>query len=301
MIGGDAVIGGRPRERPRDAASAAGARRKAKAKAKGESESRRRRKAKAQTDGAKVPDRNVRLPDERPRLRAHGRAARAGRLRADRRRPRRRRRRHQHLQRARARRGEALHAARRAAQMRRRAAARDPIVAVAGCVAQQEGDALLKRSPGVADVIVGTQAIRRLPMLVDEAVARGRTRRPLVDLDPLRRRVVSAGHRAARRSGEGVRHDHRGLQRVLRLLRRAVHARPRADAAGRRHPRRGPRGGRRPARREVQLLGQIVNHYQAPDDPACDFAALLEAVQRRRRASSGSGSRARIRATSRRA
>jgi tRNA-2-methylthio-N6-dimethylallyladenosine synthase len=26
----------------------------------------------------------------------------------------------------------------------------------------------------------------------------------------------------------------------------------------------------------VQLLGQIVNHYQAPDDPGCDFAALLE-------------------------
>jgi tRNA-2-methylthio-N6-dimethylallyladenosine synthase len=31
-------------------------------------------------------------------------------------------------------------------------------------------------------------------------------------------------------------------------------------------------------RREVQLLGQIVNHYQAPDDPSCDFPALLEAV-----------------------
>jgi tRNA-2-methylthio-N6-dimethylallyladenosine synthase len=31
-------------------------------------------------------------------------------------------------------------------------------------------------------------------------------------------------------------------------------------------------------RREVQLLGQIVNHYQAPDDPRCDFPALLEAV-----------------------
>jgi tRNA-2-methylthio-N6-dimethylallyladenosine synthase len=30
--------------------------------------------------------------------------------------------------------------------------------------------------------------------------------------------------------------------------------------------------------REVQLLGQIVNHYQAPDDRACDFAALLERV-----------------------
>jgi tRNA-2-methylthio-N6-dimethylallyladenosine synthase len=31
--------------------------------------------------------------------------------------------------------------------------------------------------------------------------------------------------------------------------------------------------------REVQLLGQIVNHYQAPDDPACDFAGLLERLQ----------------------
>jgi tRNA-2-methylthio-N6-dimethylallyladenosine synthase len=31
-------------------------------------------------------------------------------------------------------------------------------------------------------------------------------------------------------------------------------------------------------RREVQLLGQIVNHYQAPDDPACDFAELLRRV-----------------------
>ena len=28
----------------------------------------------------------------------------------------------------------------------------------------------------------------------------------------------------------------------------------------------------------MQLLGQIVNHYQAPDDPSCDFPGLLEAV-----------------------
>src|SRR4029077_12924709 len=57
----------------------------------------------------------------------------------------------------------------------------DPIVAVAGCVAQQEGEALLKRSPGVADVIVGTRAIRRLPMLIEQAAAQ---RRPAIDLDP---------------------------------------------------------------------------------------------------------------------
>jgi tRNA-2-methylthio-N6-dimethylallyladenosine synthase len=30
--------------------------------------------------------------------------------------------------------------------------------------------------------------------------------------------------------------------------------------------------------REVQLLGQIVNHYTAPDDPSCDFSGLLEAL-----------------------
>ena len=43
----------------------------------------------------------------------------------------------------------------------------DPIVAVAGCVAQQEGEAIFKRSAGVADIVVGTQQIRRLPMLVE--------------------------------------------------------------------------------------------------------------------------------------
>src|ERR1700674_4928935 len=33
----------------------------------------------------------------------------------------------------------------------------DPIVAVTGCVAQQEGAAILKRAPGVADIVLGTQ------------------------------------------------------------------------------------------------------------------------------------------------
>src|SRR5438046_5728736 len=31
-------------------------------------------------------------------------------------------------------------------------------------------------------------------------------------------------------------------------------------------------------RREVQLLGQIVTQYQAPDEPSCDFTGLLEAI-----------------------
>src|SRR5881397_49712 len=57
----------------------------------------------------------------------------------------------------------------------------DPIVAVAGCVAQQEGERLLRRAPGVTDVIVGTQAIRRLPVLIDQAEAQAA---PAIDLNP---------------------------------------------------------------------------------------------------------------------
>src|SRR5262249_29486420 len=53
----------------------------------------------------------------------------------------------------------------------------DPIVAVAGCVAQQEGDAIFKRAPGVTDIVVGTQAIRRLPVLLEAASQRPAARR----------------------------------------------------------------------------------------------------------------------------
>ena len=45
-----------------------------------------------------------------------------------------------------------------------------PIVAVAGCVAQQEGTQLLRKTNGeLIDVLVGTQALKQLPMLVHEA------------------------------------------------------------------------------------------------------------------------------------
>src|SRR4029453_18979701 len=49
-----------------------------------------------------------------------------------------------------------------------------PVVAVAGCVAQQEGESLLHRTNGhVIDVLIGTQSLKRLPMLVDEARGAG--------------------------------------------------------------------------------------------------------------------------------
>ena len=55
-----------------------------------------------------------------------------------------------------------------------------PVVAVTGCVAQQEGARLLDRSP-LVDVVVGTQALRRLPLLVQQAVE---THQRPVDINP---------------------------------------------------------------------------------------------------------------------
>jgi len=148
-----------------------------------------------------------------------------------------------------------------------------PIVAVTGCVAQQEGTALLKRGRRV-DLVVGTQALDRLPQMVDQHVqdhvARvdinpydnvsfplGVTRRS----DPVKASVTiiegcndfctfcvvpyTRGHERMRPAGEII--------EEVRL----------AAAEG---------------HREVHLLGQIVNHYNAPDKPACDFAGLLELV-----------------------
>jgi tRNA-2-methylthio-N6-dimethylallyladenosine synthase len=151
-----------------------------------------------------------------------------------------------------------------------------PVVAVAGCVAQQEGAAILKRSTAV-DVVIGTQNLKRLPMLVDQASSRLRGAAPIVDLDPLEDISFPLG--IARRADpfkayvtiiEGCNEFcafcvvpyTRGHER-MRPAGEIVDEVQRAVDTG---------------AREVQLLGQIVNHYQAPDDPACDFAALLEGV-----------------------
>jgi tRNA-2-methylthio-N6-dimethylallyladenosine synthase len=151
---------------------------------------------------------------------------------------------------------------------------RRPIVAVAGCVAQQEGRDILSRSK-LVDVIVGTQAVKQLPSLV--ARAEQGSRAPLVDLDP--HEDVSFPFGLTRRDDpvrayvtiiEGCNEfctfcvvpytrGHERMRPVAEIL-----AEVRQAAAT--------------GRREVQLLGQIVNHYQAPDRSDCDFAMLLELV-----------------------
>lgn len=150
----------------------------------------------------------------------------------------------------------------------------DPIVAVAGCVAQQEGAAILKRAPGVTDVIVGTQAIRKLPMLVDQAA---QSRRPALDLNPYD--DVSWPLGVTRRSDpvkayvtiiEGCNEFCSFC--VVPYTRGNERMRPLADILA--EVRQAAASGHA----EIQLLGQIVNHYDAPDVSGCDFLGLVEAV-----------------------
>src|SRR6058998_2273870 len=150
----------------------------------------------------------------------------------------------------------------------------DPVVAVAGCVAQQEGEAILKRSPGVADVIVGTQAIRRLPMLIEQASAE---RRAVVNLDPFDDVTFPLGVTKRNDPVKAYVTIIEGCNEfcsfcVVPYTRGNERMRPRADILAE------VRQAADTGHREVQLLGQIVNHYAAPDDPSCDFSRLLEAV-----------------------
>ena len=98
---------------------------------------------------------------------------------------RRRRHRHQHLQRARAGRGEALHAARRDPAAGRSSAARVRSSRSPAASRSRKATSILARSSAV-DVVIGTQNIKRLPMLVEQARrAAGAGARRIVDIDPL--------------------------------------------------------------------------------------------------------------------
>ncbi len=157
---------------------------------------------------------------------------------------------------------------------------RNPLVAVAGCVAQQEGEALLARSPGIIDVIVGTQRVKALPMLIEQGLERtGAARsKPIIDVTtPYDEPSFPLG--ITRRDNpvkayvtiiEGC-NDFCAFC-VVPYTRGHERMRPKAEIL------QEVREAAESGRREVQLLGQIVNHYQAPDDPSCDFPALLEAV-----------------------
>lgn len=152
---------------------------------------------------------------------------------------------------------------------------RNPVVAVAGCVAQQEGRALLRNTNGhVIDVIIGTQRQKMLPMIAERA---GASPFPIVDIaawddvsfplgvarrdDPVRAYVTII---------EGC-NDHCAFC-VVPGTRGRERMRARADILAE------ARQAVETGHREIHLLGQIVNHYAAPDDPDYDFAQLLADV-----------------------
>jgi tRNA-2-methylthio-N6-dimethylallyladenosine synthase len=124
------------------------------------------------------------------------------------------------------------------------------------------------------DVVIGTQNIKRLPMLVERATSAGASA-PIVDIDPLD--DVSFPLGVARRLDPAKAYVTiiEGCNEfcafcVVPYTR--GHERMRPASAILAEARQAVSEGAL----EIQLLGQIVNHYQAPDDPACDFAGLLE-------------------------
>jgi tRNA-2-methylthio-N6-dimethylallyladenosine synthase len=152
-----------------------------------------------------------------------------------------------------------------------------PLVAVAGCVAQQEGHKLLERTNGrLIDVLIGTQSIKQLPMLVERARTPG-AGDAQIDLNPYD--DVSFPLGIARRADrlkayvtiiEGC--NEFCAFCVVPYTRGHERMRPVADILA------DVKCAADDGAREVQLLGQIVNKYEAPGPDVCDFAQLLARI-----------------------
>ena len=147
-----------------------------------------------------------------------------------------------------------------------------PMIAVTGCVAQQEGDRLFAGGAPI-DVVVGTQAIKQLPALLAKSREDHQKR---VDVNPYEDVAFPLGMAKPTDSVRAWVTIIEGCNEfcsfcVVPYTRGHERMRPVADILAE------VREAARTGHREVQLLGQIVNHYQAPDE-SCDFGELLERV-----------------------
>ena len=102
------------------------------------------------------------------------------------------------------------------------------MIGVGGCVASQEGAAIVERAPYV-DVVFGPQTLHRLPRADRARAARAAGRRSTSRFPEIEKfdHLPPARVEGATR----LRLDHGRLQQVLQLLRRAVHARRGSVAA----------------------------------------------------------------------
>ena len=152
---------------------------------------------------------------------------------------------------------------------------RDVVLGVAGCVAQQEGEAIFQRAPDV-DFVLGTQSLVQLPEVVATVVAKRsrvvETGRHAENLDiPPEQIQRIPGVKAYITVMEGC--DNfcsfcivpftRGRERCRPIPEAVKEAQVLADAGF----------------REVQLLGQNVNSYQDPLDGR-SFEELIDAVHK---------------------
>lgn len=155
-----------------------------------------------------------------------------------------------------------------------REAGKEPLIAVAGCVAQAEGEEIMARAPAVS-MVVGPQAYHRLPHLLDRAVAGERAtdtdmpENAKFDALPARRRV---GPSAFLTIQEGC--DKFCTYCVVPYTRGAEISRPFSDLL------REAETLVEAGAKEITLLGQNVNAWMGSDDAgrAIGFDGLVKAL-----------------------
>ena len=152
---------------------------------------------------------------------------------------------------------------------------REFLIAVAGCVAQAEGEEMRRRAPFV-DIVCGPQAYHRLPGLVARARARGGA----VDTEfPADSKFDSLPESAAPQGVAAFLTVQEGCDKfctfcVVPYTRGAEASRPAAAVAGE------ARGLVARGAREITLLGQNVNAYHGagPDGKAWGLGRLIRAL-----------------------
>jgi len=164
---------------------------------------------------------------------------------------------------------------REARERRREAGAGDTLIAVAGCVAQAEGQEIIRRAPAV-DIVVGAQSYHRLPELLGRA---GRGEKVVETEFPEEDKFAELPKRAATRRPSAFLTVQEGCDKfctfcVVPYTRGAEFSRPVATvmAEARRLAGFGVR--------ELTLLGQNVNAYhgEGPDGNDWSLARLMHGL-----------------------
>ena len=153
--------------------------------------------------------------------------------------------------------------------------AKGVLIGVGGCVASQEGAAIIERAPYV-DVVFGPQTLHRLPdMLAAQPAAHAAGGHQLPEIEKFDHLPPPRA-----RARERLRVDHGRLLQILQLLRGALHARrggqpPVRRRAGRgRRPGRPGRQGSDAARPERQRLPRRHSGSTGGTSEIADFAPL---------------------------